>query len=151
METVTYLLLCLPQQYGGYNLPQPELNSELKLDRGEQFLLRTTSVKPDLLWRKQGFIIEYDGEYHNYPAQAAHDNKRRIVLETLGYHVETLKKQDVFDPIAFDGFATMVAKRFGKRMRPLSLKQQYAREALRESLLVPLRNQRAPRDSAWDD
>ena len=151
METVTYLLLCLPQQYGGYNLPQPELNPELKLDREEQFLLRTTSVKPDLLWRKQGFIIEYDGEYHNDPTQAAHDNKRRIVLETLGYHVETLKKQDVFDPIAFDGFAAMVAKRLGKRVRPLSLKQQYAREALRESLLVPLRNQRTPSGSTWDD
>ena len=151
METVTYLLLCLPQQYGGYNLPQPELNAELELTREEQLLLRTVSVKPDLLWRKQGLIIEYDGEYHNDPVQSAHDNKRRIVLETLGYHVETLKKQDVFDPIAFDGFATMVATRLGRRVRPLSLKQQYAREALRESLLASRRGQRiAETATGWD-
>ena len=146
METATYLLLCLPQHYGGYGLPQPELNPELKLDREEQLLLHTVSVKPDLLWRKQGLIIEYDGEYHNDPAQAAHDNKRRIVLETLGYQVETLKKQDVFDPIAFDHFANMLAKRLGKRARPLTLKQEYAREALRESLLVPQQKQHALAD-----
>jgi len=152
METATYLLLCLPQKYGGYNLPQPELNPELELEREEQFLLRTVSVKPDMLWRKQGLIIEYDGEYHNDPAQAAHDNKRRIVLETLGYHVETLKKQDVFDPIAFDRFATMLAKRLGKRVRPLTLKQEYAREALRESLLVPQQKQHALADElGWSN
>ena len=147
METIVYLLLCLPQKYGGYNLPQPELNPELPLEYEERMLLRTVSVKPDLLWRKQKLVIEYDGEYHNDPVQAAHDNRRRIVLEARGYHVETLKKRDVYDPIMFDTFATMLAKRLGKRIRQLALKQEYAREALREALLA---RQETPNRTEYD-
>ena len=135
METKLYLLLCLPQQYGGYNIKKPELNVEIKLSEEGRLILRQTKVKPDLLWRKNWLVVEYDGEYHNNPHQRIEDEKRRSLLETMGYTVLVVKKQQLYDPIAFNGIAETIARKCGKRIRPLTVKQQFARENLRDALL----------------
>lgn len=135
METNLYLLLCLPQKYGGYNIEKPELNVELDLPEEGRLILRQDKVKPDLLWRNWDLVVEYDGEYHNDPQQRIRDEKRRVLLETMGYTVLVVKKQQVYDPIAFASLAEVIAEKCGKRVRPLTLKQQYARENLRATLL----------------
>ena len=134
MESKVFLLLCLPQKYGGYNIEKPELNPEVELPRECQLILRQEKVKPDMLWRSIPLVVEYDGEYHNDPAQSRKDSKRRAVLEMMGYTVLTVKKQQVYDPVAFDGFAKAVAQKHGKRIRPLTTKQQLSRELLRVGL-----------------
>lgn len=135
MESALYLLLCLPQKYGGYHLPKPELNPVIPLDSEAQMILRQGSVKPDMLWRERKLIVEYDGEYHDAADQSLHDEMRRAVLATMGYSVHVIKKRQIYDPLAFDGAATAIAKRLGKRLRPLTLGQQYARDDLRAALL----------------
>ena len=136
METKLYLLLCLPQKYGGYNFERPKINSKIDLPKEFALMLHQQWVKPDFLWEGIKLVVEYDGEYHNDPTQAVRDERRRMVLEAMGYTVLTVKKQLVYDPVAFDAFAMMVSAKLGKRVRSLSLKQQFAREALREALLV---------------
>lgn len=135
MESKLYLLLCLPQKYGGYNIARPELNATIELAEEQRIVLRQEKVKPDFLWQDSKLIVEYDGGYHEDPVQMKKDARRRVVLETLGYTVITVNRQQIFDPLAFDGFATMAARKTGRRPRPLSLKQQYARQGLREALL----------------
>ena len=135
MESKVYLLLCLPLQYGGYNIERPVINAEIPLDPEGRLILRQDSVKPDFLWRGCKLVLEYDGEYHNDPYQRVKDEKRRAVLESMGYTVIVAKKQQVFDPIAFDGLARTLMQKLGMRSRPLTLKHQLAREALREALL----------------
>ena len=136
METKLYLLLCLPQKYGGYNISRPEINAKIELSEEQRLIFRQESVKPDFLWRDYNLIVEYDGEYHNDPDQIAKDAKRRVLLETMGYTVVTVKKQQVYDPLIFDEFATMIAKKTKKRVHPLTSKQQGAREELRDALLA---------------
>ena len=138
METIVYLLLCLPRMYGGYNLGRPELNPEIKLPFDLQLVLRQEKVKPDLRWRKQKVVVEYDGGYHDEGPQAVKDEVRKAVLESLGYTVYRFKKQHVYDPVLFDRLALTLARKLGVRVRPLTLKQTYAREALRA--LLPKRS-----------
>lgn len=135
MESKLYLLLCLPQILGGYHLPKPELNPEIPLKPDGQEILRQDKVKPDMLWRKPGLVVEYDGEYHNDPDQALKDQMRHAVLTSMGYTVHVIKKRQLYDPLAFDGAVRALAKKLGKRLRPLTLRQQYARENAREALL----------------
>lgn len=135
METKLFLLLSLPQKYGGYNIEKPELNSTIELPPECKLILRQETVRPDMLWRDVKLVVEYDGAYHDDPAQARKDEKRRAVLETLGYTVVAIKRQQLYDPIAFDGFATMIAKKCGKRIRPLTAKQRISRDLLRMGLL----------------
>ena len=135
METKLYLLLCLPQKYGGYNFASPELNPSLEVPSSARGAFRQNKVKPDMLWRKAGVVVEYDGAYHDNPHQAARDALRKSVFESMGYTVFTFKRWHVYDPLVFDEMAKALAKRLGKRIRPLTAKQSFARDALREQLL----------------
>lgn len=135
METKLYLLLCLPLQYGGYNLGRPELNPELDLEPWEMEILRCTKVKPDMLWRKQGLVIEYDGRQHEEERQSKHDALRITILEGRGYTVRRVKRHQLYNPLAFDSFAASAAEFLGVRRRPVTPKHQRAREELRRALL----------------
>ena len=138
METKLHLLLCLPLQYGGYNLGRPELNPEIPLDPAEMEILRGTKVKPDMLWRGQGLVVEYDGSQHEEEQQSKRDSLRITVLEGKGYTVRRVKRHQLYSPLAFDNFATSTATLLGVRRRPATPKHQFAREALREALLGKL-------------
>ena len=135
METKLFLLLCLPQKYGGYHLPAPELNPVLALEHEGQLLLRKNSVSPDMLWREARLIVEYDGRYHLDEKQSVEDEMRKTVLEGMGYTVWRIKREQLYHPLAFDGVVCGIAKKLGKRMRPLSLSQAHARDELRGKLL----------------
>jgi len=135
METKLFLLLCLPLQYGGYNLGLPELNPEFDLDREEMEILRRSKIKPDMLWRKQKLVIEYDGRQHEEESQSKYDVMRKTILEGRGYTVRQVKRHQLYNPLAFDKFATSIRTFLGIRTRPVTLKHQNAREALRASLL----------------
>ena len=134
METMLYLLLCLPPRYGGYNLKAPEFNPELDVPLDLQMSFKWSKVKPDLLWRDESIVVEYDGAYHDDERQASRDMTREILLKAMGYTVHRVKKHQVYNPEVFDAFAQMLAKALGKRIRPLTLKQSYARDALRAYL-----------------
>ena len=135
METKLYLLLCLPLQYGGYNLGRPELNPEFDLTQGEMEILRRTKVKPDMLWRQERLIIEYDGRQHEEEPQSKYDALRITILEGKGFTVRQVKRHQLYNPLAFDNFASSIAAHLGVRRRPATLKHQYAREGLRKTLL----------------
>ena len=135
METKLYLLLCLPQKYGGYNLVRPELNPSLEVPPAVREVLRQDTIKPDMLWRKEKVVVEYDGGYHDDDRQAARDALRKSVLESMGYTVFTFKKWHVYNPLVFDEMAKTLAGKLGKRIRPLTVKQSLARDSLREQLL----------------
>ena len=143
METMLYLLLCLPQKYGGYNLGQPELNPQFDVPRDYLEVIRQQHIYPDMLWRQQKLIVEYDGAWHNYGEQPIKDTLRKAIFESMGYTVYQLKKQHVYNPIMFDGIANTIAAKLGKRVRPLTSKQVYAREELR-ALLPRNEEQRQP-------
>lgn len=136
METKLYLLLCLPLQYGGYNLGRPELNPKLDLSPAEMEIVRTTNVKPDLLWRKQKLIVEYDGRQHEEEQQSKHDALRTTILEGKGYTVRRVTRHQLYNPLAFDSFANSLRLFLGIRRRPVTLKHQFAREELQSELLT---------------
>ena len=135
METKLYLLLCLPQKYGGYNFACPELNPPLDVPFSAREAFRQDKVKPDMLWRKAGVVVEYDGSYHDDERQMARDALRKSIFESMGYTVFTFKRWHVYNPLVFAEMVKALAKRLGKRIRPLTAKQSFARDALREQLL----------------
>ncbi len=134
-ETKLYLLLCLPLQYGGYNLGHPELNPKFDLSSEEMAILRATNVKPDLLWRHEKLVVEYDGRQHEEQGQSNYDAMRKTILEGRGYTVRQVKRQQLYNPLAFNKFARSVGSFLGVRQRPVTPKHRVAREKLRSVLL----------------
>ena len=93
-------------------------------------------MKPDMLWRKAKVVVEYDGSYHDDARQTAQDALRKSILESMGYTVFTFKRWHVYNPLVFDEMVKALAGKLGKRIRPLTVKQSIARDALREHLLA---------------
>ena len=135
METKLYLLLCLPLQYGGYNLGLPELNPKFDLSPEEMAILRGSTVKPDMLWRKERLVIEYDGRQHEDEQQARHDALRKTILEGRGYTVRQVKRHQLYNALAFESFVESTRSFLGVRKRPTTTKHEHARDRLFKALL----------------
>lgn len=116
METALYLLLCLPERYGGFGLPRPKLNRELPVKEHERLWDGGASITPDLLWADAKLIIEYDSnEMHGGlgPIKLAQDATRANVLSALGYTVLRVTTRNIQSPAEVERIAWQVASKLG--------------------------------------
>lgn len=130
------LLLCLPVMYGGYGCPLPELNGQIKLNPDIARTLGYENCYGDLLWRKKKCIVEYTSEqYHTGYQKQAQDEMRRSALEAMGYRVFLLTKPQLYNQVAFEGFARPILRLLGRRMPKRTLEYQSRQYDLRKTLL----------------
>ena len=134
METMTYLLLCLPPKIGGYGLPSPELNATIKLDDEAQRIARRRHCMGDLCWPDCKLDIEYHGEVHTGVANMRSDVGRTLGIEHMGWQVITVTSPQVFDIDEFEVVAKSAAKRIGRKLSSRILGQTPARWELRDEL-----------------
>lgn len=134
MEIKSRLLLTLPYRYGGYGLPMPEVNKDILLSgRTGHRVVRT--FRPDMCWPCHKVIVEYDGKaYH----EDAHKDKRRSnALESLGWHVLYITKEELHDIEQFDMLARQLGRLLGTRVRPPA-DWGSKRVRARKELLLPM-------------
>lgn len=147
METVLYLLLCLPRRLGGYAFPQPILNKKVDITTsGKRFTLRSSS-RPDLCWEKKKLDLEYQGSSHETLEARAEDSMRRKALEKSGYTVYELTYAEVKDENLFRANVRALAKKLGVRIRSRSEGDFAVHEkSLRDALL----GKKAERLDEWE-
>lgn len=134
METMTYMLLCLPAMLGGYGLPKPEMNAEIPLDSEARVIARRRRCEGDLCWVEKKLDIEYHGEVHVGAAQMKSDVGRELGIEHMGWRVITITGPQVFNTDQFETVAKEAAKRLRKRLRSSTLDATVQRNALRSNL-----------------
>ena len=118
LETIVYLLLCLPRRLGGYALPRPKLNVDIRLGkRGQQHTLRKTSI-PDLFWRDANLDLECHGKVHELAERRYEDSMRRKALERMKVEVVELTYEEIKDSELFRATVQRLAKSLGVRLRP---------------------------------
>ena len=136
METAVYLLLCLPRNLGGYAIPRPVLNARRHVTKRAETLTTKHTLVPDLYWPAVRLDVEYDSEeFHSDSARLELGLRRTLALRAMHVEVISLTKEVVYDNVAFDTTARMVAKRLGKRLRPQSETLRETRRALRDTVL----------------
>lgn len=134
METMAYMLLCLPVMMGGYGLPKPELNATIPLDDEAKTIARRSHCEGDLCWADARLDIEYHGEVHVGAAQMKSDVGRELGIEHMGWRVITITSPQVFDADQFEVVAKEAAARMRKRLRKSALEATLQRDALRHEL-----------------
>jgi hypothetical protein len=134
METMTYLLLCLPPLLGGYGLPKPVINEYIELDEQGRIVARRGHCEGDLCWKDQRLNVEYHGDVHVGMQHMKDDVGRTLGIEHMEIRVITLTSQQVFDTVQFEVVAKEVAKALGKRLYPRVLGDTPSRRALRADL-----------------
>ena len=117
MESAIYLLLVMPYKRGGYGLPRPLLNHEIKLDEKARKLFGGRSCWGDLCWPDSNLDLEYLGRpSHEGMTNMLSDRRRTLAIEEAGYEVVEITKEQVLDLVAFDIVARRIAAKLGKRL-----------------------------------
>ena len=134
METMAYMLLCLPVMLGGYGLPKPQMNAEIPLDDEARIIAHRRHCEGDLCWSDAKLDIEYHGEVHVGAAQMKSDVGRELGIEHMGWKVITITSPQVLDATQFETAAKEAAARLRKRLRPSVFEAAAQRNALRYEL-----------------
>lgn len=117
MESAIYLLLCLPYKRGGYGLPRPFLNYQIKLDEKARKLSGGLPCWGDLCWPDDHLDLEYLGRpSHEGADNMMSDRRRTLAIEEAGYEVIEITKEQVLDLVAFDIVVRRIAAKLGKRL-----------------------------------
>ena len=134
METMVYLLLCLPPMLGGYGLPKASLNPYIPLNEEARAIARRRHAIGDICWLDEKLDIEYHGDVHVGLENMHDDVGRAIGIESMGWRVMTITGAQVFDADRFETVAKQAAKHLKRRLYPRVLGDTPARRALRDSL-----------------
>lgn len=132
METVIYLLLCLPKRLGGYGLPKPTLNPKITISNPDGVKERY----PDLFWLGKNIDVEYNSDSaHSGEWSRYRDSKREIELTVANVKVLPLTRPQLMNVDEFDAFAQGLRKMLGVRARGVDDGWVHRRAYLRRELL----------------
>jgi len=135
-ETILFMLLTLPYKLGGYGLPAPEFNKQIKLGKAAKQRAGKAFFKCDLFWPKEGIAVEYDSNKHHTGAERiADDAKKRQELDELGVYTIPVTNDQMKSEFEFEIVARHIAGKIGRRLRPKNPEFQKARSELRGLLL----------------
>lgn len=136
MESVVYLLLCLPRSLGGFAIRRPILNAKRAVNRSAKSFTLADHLVPDLYWPQYHLDVEYDSdEFHSDDASLQAGARRTLALRSMNVEVFSLTYDVVNDTTAFEEFARMVTKRLGQRWRQPTEQELKRRKTLRADLL----------------
>ncbi len=114
MESKLDVLSVFPFAVGGYGLPTPEPNGEVKLSSVGTKILGRDTCRGDIVWREKRVILEYDSNMtHLSPEQHAYDKRRQNALTASGYKVITATADDIRNLNSLDALFKNVRKALG--------------------------------------
>ena len=132
-ESRLALLLSLPTAYGGYGLPAPVLNQEVKMQDAAYAIYPHTPLRLDLHWPAARLDVEYNGADHD--ERTADDIARAAALEAQGFDVMMLTHRQMYGVDAFDAVARTIAAKLGYRLRIRRGDFEERRAKLRKALI----------------
>ncbi len=118
MEISLAMLFCMPSKYGGFGLPKPEFNVGVLLGDKAASIYGYSKCVCDLLWSEKKVDLEYNSDaMHANSVQMLRDSERALALESEGYRVISVTKQQLFDVVRAKHVAQQVGKMLGYRIR----------------------------------
>lgn len=136
METVLFLLLCLPVSEGGYGLPLPELNADLPIIQYLGSLHVPQTRYGDLVYRSARVVLEYQSrEHHTGSERQESDEDRRDDIEATGYTVMFITPSRIKDFDRFEAVVQRLARYLGVDFSRCKPGRSASRLALRKLLL----------------
>ena len=136
-ETASSLMLTLPETYGGFAFPWPDLNKQVEIKPEFRRFTDNSTFFLDLWWPRTSVAFEYDGADHSDPEQIAADKARRNLLATMGYQLIVVEKAHIDDAHLFNQQIGQLAKLLGITLTAASDEIAAKRTKLRRYLFNP--------------
>ncbi len=135
MESITYMILTLPHNLGGYGLSGAAFNYGIELNDEGRKRLGQNRCYADIYYKQAKVAVEYDSfTFHKSPSEQGKDMLRAAVLERQGIQVIRLSTIQLYDRGACRDFAHNLARRLNKRIRVRTDKFDELHTALRSLL-----------------
>lgn len=117
MESITFMILTLPNAIGGYGLDGAVFNQEIKLKDEMGKRLGQKRCFADLFYKQPKLAVEYESfTFHNTPSEQGKDIIRSTMLERQGIDVIRISTIQLYNKDACKEFAINLAARLGKRI-----------------------------------
>lgn len=114
METKLMLLLSLPQRLGGYGFSGARFNYQVNLGNARS-RINQSFFRIDIAFPNAKIGIEYDSAaFHR---DFSKDRRRINALESLGWTIFSVDKQQLLNTFAMERTAKQIAKLMGTRIR----------------------------------
>lgn len=153
METLWYLLFCLPPRLGGLHLERPQQNVALEIAEELRPIACHRRLRPDFHWPRYQSVCEYDSRLHQSEGAFYEDRRRAKDYGLLGLSYFPITDRDTASGRAVKAFLAQFVKRlediegpaFARRMRRTLSNPEVdaAREMLRATLMPPVQR--------WED
>jgi hypothetical protein len=135
MESLAYMILCLPHTLGGYGLSGAVFNYKVQLKGEATQLLGQRYCFIDIFYKQEKVAVEYDSfSFHNNPTAQGRDAIRSEVLHKMGFEMMHLKTIQLYNLKACDDFVINLSRRLGRRIRFRAKKYETMRSQLRALL-----------------
>lgn len=117
-EAFLWSVLSLSQRYGGYGIPDLELNRRIRPSKRARRIARRETLVPDVSHREIRLVIEYDSNSeHLTPFQIARDASKRMALEADGYKVISVTTRQLADAREMRNVADQASGHLGRRLQ----------------------------------
>lgn len=139
-ESEMYLLLVLDRSLGGFRLPRPSVNVEIRIKgTAAEPLTSVSHFEVDFVWEDKRVVLEYDGqdEHESDPVKVANDKERRSVLAALGYTVIVVTKRDLASEASLLAKVSQLAMALGIEIAPFTTAESAAHSSLFNWLTNP--------------
>ena len=134
-ESRLVALLCMKQTFGGYGFPLPQLNHAVDVSAAARSITPRKYFVLDLYWERARLDVEYDSDaFHASGSGIASDAGRRNALQSMGFTVVTVTREQMASPDLFDDVARVIAKALGIRVRHTCKRWPERRSELRRNL-----------------
>ena len=110
-ETTLQLVMSLPPELHGFNLPFPVMNYKVNLSTLGQRLCDKESIRIDLCWPNIKYGLEYQGEEHGQTM--GEDIGRWYAARSEGYELWYVAKEQLASSMQMDYIGREVARRLG--------------------------------------
>lgn len=134
METVLYIMLCVPQQWGGLAFARPYANYELPVPEHLWGKTGKRTIIPDLFWPEANLAIEYDSD-DEHTGRDHEDQERQELAQDMGLKVITFRNSDMANLSRFNAKARSVAAYLGRELPSLDTTFLKTQKTLRDMLM----------------
>ena len=104
METLWYLLFCLPNYYGGLHMEQPLQNQPIAWPKGVEEISCHHRLRPDFLWPQYKTACEYESRLHQNTEAFYEDRARAHDYELCKVACLPITELDTRNNVAIKAF-----------------------------------------------
>ena len=135
-ESILAIAMTLPHHSGGFGMPAPLLNHEIKVNLPSKVCFGEKQVlHGDIVWREANLIVEYDGSQHGIEDNHVSDKQRDHLMLEAGYDVVRFTDKSIRSSAELERLARTINRKARLNRRKESLQWDFEKSKLLDDLL----------------